>query len=162
MIRPIQKEDFNFIYGLYMHPQVNPYLLYELMDKKAFRPIFKDILKKGIIYIYGDKEQNIGMFKLYPHTYRSAHIAYLGGVAVHPDFGGKGYGIKMMQEIIDFAEAKGYWRIELSTATTNERAIKLYEKAGFEREGVLRNYTYLKSEDKLLDELLMAYLFVRS
>jgi L-phenylalanine/L-methionine N-acetyltransferase len=162
MIRPIQKEDFDFIYDLYMHPQVNPYLLYEWMDKKAFRPIFKDLLKKRIIYIYGDNGQDIGMFKIYPHTYRSGHIAYLGGVAVHPDFGGKGYGVKMMHEILDFAKTQGYWRVELSTGTANERAIKLYEKVGFVREGVMRNYTYLKSEDKLLDELLMSYLFERS
>jgi L-phenylalanine/L-methionine N-acetyltransferase len=159
MIKLIKKEDFDYIYGLYMHPQVNPYLLYEMMDKKAFRPIFKDLLKRNIIYIYADNGQDIGMFKLYPHTYRASHIGYLGGVAIHPDFGGKGFGVKMMQEIVNFAKTQGYLRIELSTATINDRAIKLYEKIGFEKEGVMRNYTFLKSENRFLDEILMRYLF---
>ena len=37
-------------------------------------------------------------------------------------------------------------------------AIKLYKKVGFEEEGVMRKYTYLKSEGRFLDELLMSYI----
>jgi L-phenylalanine/L-methionine N-acetyltransferase len=159
MIRKAQLSDFNFIYSLYFHPLINPYLLYEQMDKKSFRPIFKDLIKNDILFIFSEDGQDVGMFKLAPLKHRTAHIAYLGGVGIHPRFAGKGHGTQMMQEIIDFGKTLGLLRIELSTATINEKAIHLYQKVGFQREGVLRKYTYLKSEGRFLDEVLMSYLY---
>jgi L-phenylalanine/L-methionine N-acetyltransferase len=158
MVRQATLNDFDFIYSLYFHPQVNPYLLYEMMDKPTFQPIYEELISKKIKFIYEENGQTVGMFKLYAHTYRAAHIGYLGGLAVHPDFSGQGFGAKMMTEILDLSKEKGFLRIELSTATTNTRAIALYEKLGFEREGVLKKYTHLKSENRFLDELMMSYL----
>ena len=160
MVRQATAKDFSFIYDLYFHPQINPFLLYEMMDKAAFRPIFKDLLKKKVLYIFDIDGEKVGMFKLIPLMYRTEHIAYLGGVAIHPQWAGKGFGVQMMQEILAYAKQCGILRIELSTATINEKAIHLYEKVGFQKEGVLRNYTYLKSENRFLDEVLMAYLNV--
>ncbi len=99
------------------------------------------------------------MFKLDPLTHRTDHIAYLGGLAIHPDFSGKGHGRQMIKEILAYAKQQGLLRIELSTATINQKAIRLYEKMGFEKEGILRKYTHLKKEGKFLDEVSMAYLF---
>lgn len=158
MIRKATINDFDYIYGLYMDNQINPYLLYEPMQRAEFRPIFNDLVEKGVKYIFSDGVNDIGMFKLVPLTYRTSHICYLGGVAIHPDFGGKGLGLKMMNEIVKYAKEQGFKRIELSTATFNEKAIKLYEKAGFQKEGVLRNYTHLVSEGMFIDEVLMAIL----
>jgi L-phenylalanine/L-methionine N-acetyltransferase len=159
MVKSASTKDFDFFYELYFHPLINPYLLYEQMDKKSFRPIFKDLLKSGIIYIFNHEGQDVGMFKLCPLLHRTSHIAYLGGVGIHPKFGGKGLGTMMMQEIIAFGKEKGLLRIELSTATINDKAIHLYEKVGFQKEGVLRKYTNLKSEGRILDEVLMSYLY---
>jgi len=65
-----------------------------------------------------------------------------------------------MEEIKSYIKAQGFPRVELSVATSNEKAIRLYEKAGFEKEGLLKKYTFLKSEQKFLDEVLMAWLCV--
>jgi RimJ/RimL family protein N-acetyltransferase len=159
MIRVITAADFDFIYHLYMHPQVNPYLLYEIMDTVSFEPVYKDLLERNIIYIYEAEGTAAGMFKFVRQLHRTAHIAYLGGVAIHPSFAGKGHGIKMMQEIIELGKELGILRIELSTAVTNDKAIHLYEKMGFEKEGVLRKYSWLKSEGSFLDEVIMSYLY---
>jgi putative acetyltransferase len=142
-----------------MHPAVNPFLLYEQMDALSFKPIFEDLLHKNIVYIFQEEEMAIGMFKLIPQTHRAAHIAYLGGLAIHPDFAGKGYGKKMIAAILALGKEMGMQRIELSAATINEKAIALYEKMGFQKEGILRKYTYLKSEDRYLDEVMMSYLY---
>ena len=159
MHRKANKNDLQFIYDLYMHSQVNPFLLYEPMDIEEFKPIFDRLLKDEIKYIFMDENSTpIGMFKLSPLTYRASHIAYLGGLAIHPDFAGRGFGREMMQEIIDFANQQGYKRIELSVATENLRAIELYKKVGFEAEGIMRKYAYLKQEGRFLDELLMSYI----
>jgi L-phenylalanine/L-methionine N-acetyltransferase len=159
MVRKITAKDFNFIYSLYFHPEINPYLLYEMMDSESFKPIFKDLLKKEIIFIFENEGKPVGMFKLFAHTYRTSHIAYLGGVAIHPDYAGKGFGTLMLKEILTFGQERGFLRIELSTATINDKAIRLYEKVGFQKEGVLRNYTFLKSENRFLDEVMMAFLY---
>ena len=159
MHRKANKNDLQFIYDLYMHPQVNPYLLYEPMDMEEFKPIFNKLVENEIKYIFMDENGSpVGMFKLFPLTYRASHIAYLGGLAIHPTFAGKGFGLKMMQKIIDFANQEGYKRVELSVATENSRAINLYKKVGFEPEGTMRKYAYLKSEGRFLDELLMSYI----
>ena len=159
MTRKINAADFEWIYGLYMHPETNPWLLYEMMDKESFQPIFNELLEKEIIYVYAEDNSAVGMFKLIQLQHRNAHMAYLGGLAIHPDFSGKGYGKKMMQEILALGKEMNLLRIELSTASINEKAISLYEKAGFSKEGILRKYTWLKSEDRFLDEVMMSYLY---
>ncbi len=158
MIRKATNKDIEFIYGLYMHPEINRYLLYEEMSRENFQPIFEDLLSKEIKFIYTDRGTDAGMFKLIPLTYRTSHIAYLGGLAIHPSFAGKGHGRKMLQEIIDLARQRDFRRIELSVAVINEKAIQLYEKCGFEKEGVLKKYTWLQKENSFLDEVLMACL----
>lgn len=158
MIRKATKQDLVFIYGLYMHPKINEFLLYEEMPLQDFEPIYQDLLEKESLFIYVDSQQDIGMFKLLPLTHRTSHIAYLGGVGIHPDFAGKGHGTKMMEEIVSHAIQQGFKRIELSTYVTNEKAIALYQKVGFEKEGVLRKFAYLKSRNVYIDEVLMSYI----
>jgi putative acetyltransferase len=159
MVRAANLQDFNFIYRLYMHPQVNTYLLYENMDAESFRPIFENLLEQQVIFIYLSKKLATGMFKLIPHQHRSDHIVYLGGLAIDPSFAGRGEGQQMMHEIIDFATNRGFLRIELSVAVSNERAIRLYERMGFHKEGILKKYTHLKSEQRFIDEIMMALVF---
>jgi RimJ/RimL family protein N-acetyltransferase len=159
MIRKVTNTDFSFVYSLYMHPKVNPFLLYEMMDEESFKPIFQDLLKDEVLYVYENDEKPVGMFKLIRLKHRADHVAYLGGLAIHPDFAGQGFGKKMLQEIIDLGKEMGLLRIELSAATHNLKAIRLYESVGFEKEGVLRRYTNLKSEGRILDEVLMSYLY---
>lgn len=159
MIRKATTADVDFLYDLYMHPQVNPFLLYEEMSKAAFEPVMYDLLQKQQLYIYRYNEVDTGMFKLVPLTYRNDHIVYLGGLAIQPHLSGKGAGQQMLQEIIAFAKKQGYKRVELTVAAINKKAINLYEKAGFSKEGVLKNFTWLKKEQRFLDEIMMAYLF---
>lgn len=158
MIRKATATDFEFIYELYMHPQINPYLLYELMDAVTFLPIFEELFNKQVLFVYADETKQMGMCKLVPQQHRNAHILYVGGVGIRASEAGKGHGLNMLQEVKEYARNNGFLRIELSVATINERAIHLYEKAGFVKEGVMKNFTYLKSENKFLDEVLMAFL----
>ena len=160
MHRKATQNDLQFIYDLYMHPQVNPFLLYEMMDIHDFKPIYEDLLAEGIKYVFTDENSiSVGMFKLSPLKHRCNHIFYLGGIAIHPDFAGKGFGVKMMQEIMAFVQQNGCKRLELSAGTENLRAIELYKKVGFEPEGIMRKYTQIKSEGRIIDELLMSCIF---
>jgi RimJ/RimL family protein N-acetyltransferase len=131
------------------------------MDENEFKPIFDDLLTREVKYIYESDNVPVGMFKLVPNVYRAGHITYLGGLAIHPLFAGKGHGLSMMKEIINYAAQHNFLRIELSVSVTNEKAQHLYERAGFEREGILRKYTYLQTENSYFDEVLMSWLSER-
>jgi len=156
MLQPATENDAAYFYELYMHPAINPYLLYDPMPEEEFFPIFNELLDKKVLYVFKAGDIAAGMCKLVPQYHRNAHMLYVGGLAVHPEHQGKGYGLQLMNDIISFADQKGIIRIELSTAVGNSAAIRLYERAGFVIEGRLRNYTWFKNENRYIDEFIMS------
>jgi len=79
------------------------------------------------------------------------------GVAVHGAYWGRGIGRALLNAIIDLAENwLGLTRLELEVYTDNVAAIRLYEKAGFVREGTKRQYAL--REGTLVDAHVMARL----
>lgn len=138
-----------------MHPETNPWLLYENMDEASFQSIFYDLINRETLYVFEMEGIQAGMCKLMPQKFRNSHIMYLGGVAIDPLHKGKGWGRVMLEEAIALIQKKGYHRIELTVATFNDRAIALYESMGFMNEGRLKDYTYLASEGRYIDEYVM-------
>ncbi|MFB5266456.1 GNAT family N-acetyltransferase [Paenibacillus enshidis] len=65
------------------------------------------------------------------------------GVCVLKDYWGYGIGKNLLQESIGWADSTGIQKMTLNVLETNDKAISLYQKLGFEMEGVLKN-------DKLL------------
>ncbi|GIP38857.1 aminoglycoside N(6')-acetyltransferase [Paenibacillus sp. J31TS4] len=84
---------------------------------------------------------------------RSASIR----VAVHAEERGKGYGTEAMKLMLEYGFGiANLHRIELNVYTFNEQAIRLYEKLGFHREGVQRDYLYY--DHAYHDSILMSLL----
>lgn len=48
------------------------------------------------------------------------------------EYQGKGIGYRMLQELLTFARATGYTRMRLVADRKSERAIRFYERAGFQ------------------------------
>jgi RimJ/RimL family protein N-acetyltransferase len=71
-----------------------------------------------------------------------------------PGFRGMGLGKKLMEYTIVWAEANGLEKINLDVFSNNQRAIKLYQKYGFRKEGHLRKQYVLKG--KYVDEIFMS------
>jgi ribosomal protein S18 acetylase RimI-like enzyme len=67
-----------------------------------------------------------------------AHGGVLG-VGVLLEHRGKGIGSALIRAATDMAKAAGLTRIELTVRERNDRAIALYERLGFVREGLKRN-----------------------
>jgi putative acetyltransferase len=158
MLRIAQSADLGFFYRLYMHPQTNPWLLYEKMDEASFQPIYYELINRELLFVFEKDDVMLGMCKLMPMKHRNSHIIYLGGVAIDPDHTGRGLGREMLQEAIGLAKQRGYTRMELTVATFNDKAIALYESLGFVNEGQLKNYTYLASEKRYIDEFVFGLL----
>ena len=128
MIRKATQHDFDFIYGLHVHPQVNRFLFYEIMNAEEFKPIFNELLEQDILYAYGEDGILIGMFKLMPKLNRCSHISVLGGIAIHPSFSGKGYAQRMLHQIILLGNERGVLRLELGVSAINTKAILFTKK----------------------------------
>jgi ribosomal protein S18 acetylase RimI-like enzyme len=60
------------------------------------------------------------------------------GIAVVPEYRGKGLGERLMKKTIAASWARDFTRIELTVREDNRRAICLYGRLGFKLEGVLR------------------------
>ena len=81
---------------------------------------------------------------------RRRHVMSLG-ISVHPEAQGQGVGTALMQALCDWADRWGQvLRLELSVYADNARAIALYQRCGFVREGLhtgfaLRNGQYVDS-----------------
>ncbi len=89
-------------------------------------------------------------------SHRRQHAAGLG-MAVHDAFAGRGVGSALMAAALELADR--WWnirRLELSVYADNARAIALYERFGFEREGLLRDYAW--RDGAYVDSLAMARL----
>lgn len=79
-------------------------------------------------------------------TVRQRHIADLG-MGVHDDFQGRGVGTALMAAALHYADQ---WlnlrRVELTVFADNAAGLALYEKFGFEREGVIPEYAFRDGE----------------
>jgi len=61
------------------------------------------------------------------------------GIGVDPAFAGRGIGEKLIRTGLDYAfNWMGIIRVELEVFHDNERALRLYQRLGFEHEGVKR------------------------
>ncbi|MDG5471463.1 GNAT family N-acetyltransferase [Jeotgalibacillus sp. ET6] len=67
------------------------------------------------------------------------------GVGVLKDYWGLGIGKNLLAESIHWADLNGVIKFTLNVMESNEKAISLYKKFGFQVEGILKN-------DKLLDD----------
>jgi putative acetyltransferase len=92
-----------------------------------------------------------------PSHPRHAHVAELNMVCTHPDHGGRGVGRALTEAVIDLADN---WlnvrRLGLVVFADNPRAIGLYERLGFQHEGVLREFGFKRGQ--YLDAVVMGRL----
>jgi RimJ/RimL family protein N-acetyltransferase len=85
----------------------------------------------------------------------SEHIGTLS-ICVAADWRDVGIGSAMVEASVEWARDRGLAKVALGVFPDNERAIAVYERAGFVREGVRRRQ-YRGPNGTFRDELLMAW-----
>jgi RimJ/RimL family protein N-acetyltransferase len=88
-----------------------------------------------------------------PHS-ASRHVADLG-LMVAAGYRRRGIGRALLEQAVDWARDAGVRKLELHVFPWNEPALRLYERFGFEREG-LRKEHYRRAGE-YVDVVLMAY-----
>ncbi len=87
----------------------------------------------------GEAVGTAGMHSAAPNLRRQHALAL--GISVAKPAQGRGVGTALMEALIDYADRwAGVLRIELTVWVDNERAIRFYQRFGFETEGRLRAY----------------------
>lgn len=84
----------------------------------------------------------------------SRHVVMVTGVAVDPHLQGRGVGAALMDGVHAEARRRGARKLSLRVLADNEAARRLYERAGYEVEGILRGEFHLDGRD--VDDVLMA------
>jgi ribosomal protein S18 acetylase RimI-like enzyme len=85
----------------------------------------------------------------------SEHVWHVTGLAVDPEAEGRGAGRALMEGLMERAREQGGERMTLRVFARNERACRLYERLGFEVEGVLRG-EFKNADGELVDDVFMA------
>jgi RimJ/RimL family protein N-acetyltransferase len=141
-IRRAESSDVDFATALLAHQEVEPFLS---MHRGRNR---EDVLARieqsqrepasaGVFVIEVD-HRPVGLMEFETFSERS-RIANLGGLAVHPDFRGRGLGEQAARQLqrhllLDL----GFHRLQLEVYGFNDRSIRHAERVGFVREGVKR------------------------
>lgn len=157
-IRRAEADDCSAIYEMFSSP-----LVYEgtLQLPYPSREYWRKRLAESegcynLVAVSG--EHVIGMLSVdtFPNRPRRRHVGAIG-ISVSEAWQGKGVGKALMEAGIDLADNwLNLTRLELEVYSNNEAAIRLYERFGFEREGVLRQHAFRNG--KYIDSIVMARL----
>lgn len=81
---------------------------------------------------------------------RMSHRAEVAA-SVAKDYWGRGIGTALMETLISFARERGVRQLNLEVRSDNERAIRLYEKFGFQKLVTFPAYFRINGEDVDVD-----------
>ncbi len=158
-LSPLRPEDSPVLFAW-----INDRALVEL--SAPFRPIsqeehdawFEQVRQRQDARIFGIREGDrlVGSCQLHAihPVHRSAELQIRIGAE---DARGRGVGQESLQRLLRYGfDELDLHRIYLHVFTTNKRAIRLYERAGFRREGLLREAALI--DGAWVDVLLLALL----
>ncbi|MDY8024661.1 N-acetyltransferase [Paenibacillus polymyxa] len=166
LIRNIQPADVEAYWNLRLEAlQMNPEAFGTSYEEAALVPlsdVVKQIQNKRDHYILGaftKDHQLVGMtgFRR-EQKIKTQHKGAIWGVYVPSTYRGQGIAKKLLLEVISQGrKVEGLKQINLSVVTTNQAAVKLYRKLGFETYGIEKNA--LEYHGQGYDEEFMAYFY---
>lgn len=118
---------------------------------------FKEMLAQNDLFGVFEGEALIAMAGYFTlKGLKTKHRGFLFGLYVEPQFRNQSVASKLLLDLLRHAKSK-MSQIHLSVVTTNEAALKLYKKHGFEIYGTEPHS--LKIGESFFDEYLMALQF---
>ncbi|MGB3367461.1 MAG: ribosomal protein S18-alanine N-acetyltransferase [Acidaminobacteraceae bacterium] len=114
----------------------------------SIESFYKEINENRLAHYY--VVENLGEVIAYGGMWVIIDESHITNIAVLPEYRGHGVGNILVSGMVDFAKTMDVFNMTLEVRVTNESAIKLYEKHGFERSGVRPNYYRENNEDALI------------
>lgn len=140
VLRSMERTDVQFLHQLFNDPAVVRYWFVEptrslaAIEKTYDERVHDDSWRRFVI---DDGGRRCGIVELVDIHVRHRHCEFQ--IIVAPDAQGHGYAGKATRDALAYAFRNlNMHKVYLDVDTANERAIHVYEKAGFAVEGVLR------------------------
>ncbi|HWG92374.1 MAG TPA: GNAT family protein [Candidatus Thermoplasmatota archaeon] len=146
-LRPVRLEDTPAINELRRLPGVREFTLALPSERLSHNRRFIENAGPDDHLLVAEAEGRVvGLVGLHVGQGKKRHTGTLG-IMVHDAFTGKGVGTALLKAILALAdEDLGLYRVDLEVAAPNARAIKLYERLGFEVEGRKRGAVLHRGE----------------
>lgn len=91
----------------------------------------------------------------YAGMYHVGNVCDIMNIAVHPDNRRCGIANKLMQCLLSYAKENNVESLALEVRLGNTPAREFYEKLGFKRDGIRKNYYSFPKEDAVLMSLAL-------
>lgn len=117
------------------------------IDESGFKQIIRDDTESfGNLFLVAEvNERIVGFSRCEGNKLKRTSHKVEFGVCVLKDYWGYGIGKNLLKESVHWVNSNGIKKITLNVLETNEKAIMLYKKYGFEVEGILK-------KDKVLSD----------
>jgi len=116
---------------------------------------YLDYSKNAILYFVAYHEELVGMTGVRMSTSpKTRHNAEIWGVYVHPEWRGLGIADALINACCEWARTSGAVIAKLGVTTTNQTAIRCYERCGFKITGTDPKAIF--TNDRYYDEYMMS------
>ena len=159
--RPLEREDAPRLAAFVNHPDVRRNLLTYRPMNTAQEVAFVDTLtasQRDVMFaiVLRDGDRMIGTSGLHDIDFRSRRATF-GMLIGEPSEWHKGYGTEATRMVLDYGFGTlNLNRVQLEVLEHNVAGIRAYDKAGFRREGVLRQHHYV--DGAYVDTVVMGIL----
>lgn len=144
-IRPVEKEDLEFIHKMRINPDVmdywfsEPYTTLEKLKKNYEQQQDNEAFRQFILY---HSNERIGYLGLYGINFRHRFAQF--AIMIDPDHQGKGYATDATKLMADYCfNQLNLHKLSLQVIKVNEKAIHIYKKVGFRVEGEQKNHYFV-------------------
>ncbi|MGG3574832.1 GNAT family N-acetyltransferase [Bacillus gobiensis] len=126
------------------------------IDETGFKKIIKNDTESinNLFLVAEVDERIVGFSRCEGNRLKRTSHKVEFGICVLKEFWGYGIGKKLLKESVHWADSNGIKKITLNVIETNNKAIMLYKKYGFEVEGILKKEKIL-SDGKYYNTILM-------
>src|SRR5699024_4848098 len=144
-MRIMEKNDAPFLHQLYNNPEVMSYWFEEAyLSVQALEKSFDDNIDndKNRQFIVMDGNEKVGIVELVSIDWKHRNAEFT--IIIAPKHQGKGYARPATKWAIDYGfSTLNLHKIYLFVDKINEKAIRVYEKIGFQVEGVAKEMFFV-------------------
>lgn len=150
-LRTIEEDDIEFLRDGVNHPEVRVHMgnrrPQNLENEEDF---FEEQVcgEDAVHLIISRDEEKLGIITLMPQGDDAEKLAKLG-IWIHPKYHGNGYGTEASRLVTEYAfNQLNYHKVYARAYKGNEASQSVWEKLGFDKEGVFKDHTFTHGEYK--------------
>lgn len=153
VLKPIEEEDLPLLLELRWDETLTDYLIHNpismVHQKKWFEKVYKNgDLALSIFYKENEQLRHIGLIGLYDFNQRHRRATWKS-LRIIPEYQGKGIAMEASLMLLDYVfNTLNLHKITSDSFEENSSILKLLEKLGFKREGVLIEHYFHQGKYK--------------